>query len=37
VNASATANSGTLMTHTLYAYLKVDGTAISNDYLIILQ
>ena len=37
VNATATLNSGTLMTHTLYAYNKPNGQAVSNDYLIILQ
>lgn len=37
VNATGTANSGTLMTHTLYTYIKVNGQAVSNDYLIVLQ
>lgn len=37
VNATATLGSGTLMTHTLYTYTKSNGTAISNDYIIILQ
>ncbi len=37
VNATATLGSGTLMTHTLYAYNKPNGQAVSNDYLIILQ
>lgn len=37
VNASAPLGTGTLMTHTLYMYDKVNGQAVSNDYLIILQ
>jgi hypothetical protein len=37
VNATGTANSGTLMTHTLYNYPKSSSQAISNDYIIILQ
>lgn len=37
INASATLGSGTLMTHTLYSYNKVNGTPINNDYLINLQ
>lgn len=35
VNATATIGSGTLMTHTLYAYTKSNGTPISNDYIIV--
>ncbi|GCE14205.1 hypothetical protein KTT_41180 [Tengunoibacter tsumagoiensis] len=37
INATSTIGSGTLMTHTLYAYTKPNGTPITNDYLISLQ
>jgi hypothetical protein len=37
INATATANSGTLMTHALLSYTKVNGTPVTIDYIISLN
>lgn len=37
VNATGTLGTGTLHTHALYAYNKVNGQAITNDYLVVMQ
>jgi len=37
INATATLGSGTLMTHTLYTYPKINGQAITNDYLMTIR
>jgi hypothetical protein len=37
VNATSSLGTGQLMTHTLYSYVKANGQAVSNDYIVILN